>query len=157
MTTVVENVPDIPSDLRQMLMVGPELLNDVWPAAVPLLLAGKKYWEDWATIDSIYNSIRSDTMQLWLMNDDEEFILAMLTNITNNAVYKTIWILWVGGKELNIALERFFDYFELWASRLGVSRVKMSGRLGWARKLLPHGYELTQYVVEKDISGIREH
>jgi hypothetical protein len=144
-------------DFRQLLRVSPALLDEVWTAAVPLLMEGKKYWEDWATLESIYAGVKRDTMQLWLMNDSEEFILCMLTTITENPIRKVLWILWIGGKDLDTAIKRFFDYIELWAFRLGISRVRLSGRMAWMRKLLPQGYKLVEYVVEKDISGIREH
>ena len=145
------------SALRQLLLVSPDMLHTVWPATIPLLMEGKKYWEEWSTIDSIYDGIAKGNIQLWLMNDDEEFIMAMTTEILKWPKHLELRIMWIGGKDLNSAMSQFFDYMELWAARQGISKVKLFGRKGWIRKLLSSGYELTGYVIEKDISGIKEH
>ena len=150
-------VTDESQPVRQLLLVPPDLLDHVWPHVQPLLMEGKKYWEEWATIESIYKGIAEGRMQLWLMNDDEEFMLAMLSEILESPVRKTLQITWLGGQDLGKAQELFLDYVELWASREGVSRVSLHGRKGLVRKLSPHGYELKRYVISKDISGIREH
>ena len=143
--------------LRQLLLVSPDMLHTVWPATIPLLMEGKKYWEDYSTIESIYAAVNEGKTQLWLMNDDEEFMLAMITEILKWPNHLELKIMWIGGRELNSAIQQFLDYMELWAARQGISKVKLSGRKAWTRKLLPFGYRVTEYVMEKDISGIKEH
>lgn len=144
--------------LRQLLVVESAMLPDTWPAALPLLEEGKAYWENWTTLEIIYERLTAGTLQLWLMNDEDEFLLAMLTEIQLHPNYKSFNIKWMGGCDLDSALENCFDEFvNLWASREGCSRVRLEGRKGWTRKLLPLGFKVKSYVMERDISEIKEH
>ena len=142
---------------RQLLWVQADILDTVWWGAVPLLLEGKKYWEEFMTLESIYNSIKSGDLQLWLMNDEDEFLLAMLTQLIRYPKILDLRLVWIGGEDLASGIELFFDYIELWGHRQGASRVTVSGRKGWIRRLLKSGYKLESYTVCKDISEIKEH
>ena len=142
---------------RQLLLVSPSQLPLAWPHAVPLLEEGKEYWQDFATLDSLYQDLSASKLQLWMMNCDTEFILAMLTEIGIYPTTKIMRILWIGGSEVNGAIDQFLDFAELWAHRQGVSRLQVIGRKGWVRKLKGRGYKQTQWIVSKDITGIKEH
>ena len=143
--------------MRQLLLVSPNTLQDIWGAVLPLFEEGKEYWGKWTTLEGIYRGISSSRLQLWLMNDEDEFLLAMLTQIVKAPKGDILKITWIEGSDVDSAMRLFFDYMELWAHRQGISRVKLEGRRGWIRKLSSSGYELTGYVLEKDISGIKEH
>ncbi|KKK85497.1 hypothetical protein LCGC14_2772700, partial [marine sediment metagenome] len=101
--------------MRQLLLVSPDTLPDVWGHTLDLLEEGKEYWEKWATLESIYRGIARGKIQLWLMNDEDEFLLAMLTQITKSPKGSVLKITWVGGVDVDDAIKLFFDYMELWA------------------------------------------
>ncbi len=143
--------------VRQLLFVDPELLDHVWSDAVLLLEAGKKYWEEFATLESIYGALKNRTMQLWLVNDENEFLLGILTELIVHPTISEMRIVWIGGTDLDCAAELFLDYMELWAYKQGAFRVRVTGRKAWIRKLLPYGYSVESYTVTKDISHMREH
>jgi hypothetical protein len=151
------HVDDPSEPMRQLLFVTPDILPTAWPHAKELLMEGGKYWREWATLGSIYENVLSRKKQLWLMNSETEFILGMLTEILNWPSHSELKILWMGGKEFDTGAHLFLDYIELWSRRQGVSKISLKGRKGWVRKLKAFDYELTEYVMTKDISGIREH
>ena len=95
-------------------------------------------------------------MQLWLMNDDEDFLMAMVTEIKMYDKVKSCHILCIGGEDLYRTLG-FLDYLELWARRQNCSEIVVTGRKGWKPVLRKYGYQEKTVTVIKDISHIREH
>ncbi len=142
---------------RQLLLVEPDFVDTVWSNAVLLLEGGRKYWQEYTTLESIYCLLKSGKIQLWLMNDEVEFILAMLTEINIHPKFKELHLMWIGGEDLESGMELFSDYVELWAHRQGASRVRVTGRKAWTRKLLKSGYGIESYTMSKDISKMKEH
>lgn len=142
---------------HQLLLVGEEYLPLVWPHVIPLLSQGKEHWESFATMESLYLDVSSGTRQLWTMNYEGEFVMALFTEIVSYPTTRVLNILWLGGSGLEVALYLFLDFIELWAIRQGVSSVQVFGRKGWVRKLKRRGYEQTKWVVSKDLTNIKEH
>lgn len=144
-------------EVRQLLLVSPETLPVVWDLARPMFAADQEHWEEFATLESIYSDLALGRFQLWLMNSEDEFLLAMLTEIIVYPPTKVMRILWMGGEELGVAIDQFLDFMELWAYRQGISTIYVMGRKGWVRLLRSRGYAQTQWIVSKDISSLREH
>lgn len=144
-------------ELRQLLLVSPKTLPVVWNQARSMLVAGREHWEAFATLESLYSDLANGKFQLWLMNSDDEFLLAMLTEILVYPTTKVMRILWMGGEELQVAIDQFFDFLELWAWRQGINSIDVVGRKAWVRLLRSRGYAQTRYIVSKDISHLREH
>ncbi len=143
--------------LRQLLLVSPKLLDEVWLFAVELLEESPQYWQEFATLETIYKRIKATTVQLWLMNDEQGFIAAMITEVLQGVIYKELKIIWIGGTDFNSAVENgFTDYVHLWAKREGCDRVKFEGRKAWTRKLLPLGYKVKSYVMTHDLTDMKE-
>lgn len=142
--------------IRQLLLVSPDLLPEVWPQVIPLLLAAKEIWEEYYTLDSLLMLLQQKRMQLWTMNDENEFILALLTELLIFPKMKVLHIVFIAGNELKTGLE-FFDCIEMWARKQGAMRSYGIGRKGFLRVLRPYGYVAKAVTFEKDISGMVEH
>lgn len=145
------------SNEHQLLLVGPEHLPLVWPHVIPLLLGGKEHWEEFATMESIYADLSARRRQLWVVNCEGEFILALLTEIVVYPTTKVMNILWIGGSNLDTIIYLFLDFIELWGMRQGISSIQVFGRKGWVRRLKGRGYSQERWVVSKDLTGIKEH
>ncbi len=142
--------------VRQLLLVTPDLLPQVWPQIVPLLLSAKEIWEECYTLDSLLILLQQKQMQLWTMNDESEFILALLTEVLTFPKMKVLHIVFIGGRELAYGLE-FFDCVEMWAHKQGAMKSYGIGREGFLRVLKPYGYVKSAVAFEKDISHMVEH
>ena len=141
----------------QLLLISPSQLPLAWKHAVPLLLEGKKHWEDYATLESIHDEVMSGKLHLWMMNDSGAFILAMLTEFAVYPTKRVLRVLWICGEALGDGIGLFLDFVERWAARQGITSIQVIGRKGWVRKLKRYGYVQTQWVVNKNLSGIKEH
>jgi hypothetical protein len=151
------NLTSYDQPLRQLLLVSPELLDEVWDAAKELLGESPQYWQDTFTYESLYFRIKATTAQLWLMNDETEFVAGMVTEILKGPISLDFKIIWIGGVDFDGAVRNgFTDYIHLWAKREGCTRVKFEGRKAWTRKLLPLGYKVTAYVMTHDLTDIKE-
>ena len=113
--------------VRQLLRVTPELLPSVWPLK-----------------------------QLWLMNDEDEFLLAALTELTLFPKRKILNILWIGGEDLKDGV-KLLDCVEMWARKQGATKVVCQGRIGFERVLKAYGYRKRAIMLDKDISEMKEH
>lgn len=144
-------------EVRQLLLVSPELLSQVWPHVEPLLLEAKETWGEYYTIESILLLLQAGRAQLWTMNDRDEFILAMVTELLLFPKKKVLNILLIAGSEFREGLELFVDCVEMWAWKQGVTKSTAVGRKGLLRLLKPYGYSERVVALEKDISGMVEH
>lgn len=142
--------------VRQLLLVTPELLSQVWPQVEPLFLQNKRAWEEYYTIESFPFLFQKGRLQLWTMNDEDEFLLALVTEVVAFPKMKVLNILLVVGNELGDGLV-FLDCVEMWARKLGAMKSNIIGREGFLRVLGPHGYEKQAVALSKDISWMVEH
>lgn len=142
---------------HQLLLVAPSQLPLVWDHATLLLLRGREHWEKFATLESIYEDLSSGRRQLWMVNSEDEFLMALLSEIVDYPTTKVLNILWVGGSGLEIVLYLFLDFIELWGVRQGAGRCQVFGRKGWVRKLKGRGYTQDRWVISKDLTNIKEH
>lgn len=143
--------------VRQILLVTNDIFPAVWPQVEPIFLVDRAGWGEYYTLDSIRDFIIEGMFQLWVMNDEDEFLLVALTQLLTFPKTKVICTIWVGGTNLRDGL-KLWDYMELWANKQGATKsIGFVKRKGLLRLLRPHGYKQVALAFEKDISGIREH
>ena len=147
---------DAPSELRQLLLVSPALLPQVWPQVKPLFLQNERVWGEYYTIEAFPISFQQGTLQLWTINDEDEFFLAIVTELLIFPKMKVLNILLSVGDELKNSLV-FLDCIEMWARKQGALKSNVVGREGFLRVLKPYGYRKRAVALSKDISWMREH
>jgi len=154
MTAMEFSTPGLP--IRQLLLVTPDLLWQVWPQVQDLFIENISLWRDYYSIEDFPQLFYAGKLQLWVMNDADDFILVMITSLQEFPQMKTLTLNWVFGSEFQSALP-FLDYVEKWAQEQGVKKSFVFGREGFLRLLRPHGYVKKAVALEKDIFGMVEH
>ena len=147
---------DRPENIRQLLFVSVDLLPQVWPQVKPLFLERPEQWEELFTIESIAFLLGKGKMQLWTLNDENEFLLALITELIPFPKTTLLNLLFLVGSELRDGLE-FLDCIEMWAKKHGATKSVARGNAAMFRLLRPHGYAEERSVFGKDISRMREH
>ena len=115
-----------------LFKVIPTVLPQLWEGVIPLFEKGRKHWEVFMELEDIYKLIQSERYDLWLVMESTDVLVAVLTEMLNYPQVKVLRILYIGGNDLDRALEAF-DQLELWAKRDGAVRCEVSGRMGWVR------------------------
>lgn len=156
MTALRMHFPDELEEVRQLLLVSPELLPQVWPQVEPLFLQNEDIWGEYYTIESFPILFQRGRFQLWTMNDEDGFILAMVTELLTFPKMKVLNMLLIVGDGLKDGL-MFLDCIEMWARKQGATKSNVTGREGFLRVLEPYGYRRRAVALSKDISWMREH
>ena len=150
------SLPDELNEVRQLLLVSPALLPQVWPQVKPLFLQNESIWEEYYTIESFPILFQQGTLQLWTVNNEEEFFLAWVTTLHKFPKTKVLEILLIVGDRMKDSLV-FLDCTEMWAKKQGATKSNIIGREGFLRVLGPYGYRKRAVALSKDISWMREH
>ena len=147
---------DSPETFRQLMLVTQDLLPQVWPQVEHLFLENSEQWEELFTIESIKFSLHKGVMQLWTMNDRDEFMLALITEVLQFPKKTLVNLLFLAGSDLREGL-KFLDCVEMWGRKQGAVTVVGAGIPAVARMLKSYGYEIKTVRFSKNISGMREH
>lgn len=135
---------------QQILRVTPSILDRAWPHLLKLLSATPEVWSDYYSIEDIWNRLCYDKMQLWLMNDEKEFQLAMLTEVVAFPQMTVLNVFWLAGHSFRKSLV-FADYLEKIAAENGIDRISFQCRRGFVKLLKPYGYREAGVVLTKNI------
>ena len=141
---------------RQLLLVLPELLPEVWPEVEHLFLENAQVWDEYYTLESIQYWLVRNAMQLWTLSSNEEYILAWISELR---VYPKVTVLSlpiIVGRQLRENLD-LLDCVEMWARKQGATKSFVLGRKGFLRALKPYGYEQRGVALSKNISHMVEH
>jgi len=140
----------------RLFKVVPAVLEQLWDGVVPLFEKGKEYWEVFMSLEDIYRLIATGHYDLWLIMDDSDVLIVLLTELIQYPSVRVLRSLYVGGSDIDRALEAL-DQLELWARRSGVTRCEFSGRAGWEKKLRSRGYRRESVLLTKNLTGLTEH
>ena len=141
---------------RQLLLVLPELLPEVWPEVEHLFLENAQVWDEYYTLESIQYWLVKNTMQLWTLSDDEEYLLAWITELREYPKVTVLNFPIILGSKLYDNLD-LLDCVEMWARKQGATKSCVFGRKGFLRALKPYGYEQKGVTLSKNISHMVEH
>ena len=143
-------------DAPQLLQVSRDLLPRLWPEAERLLLEHREGWTDFYDLESLQVALAVGKIQLWLVNDAEEFFCVVLTECAAFPNRREVRIAWMGGKRLREVLP-LIDAIHLWAKRIGATHVVVTGPRAWRRLLKDYGYFETAVVLERELGNLTEH
>lgn len=104
------------------------------------------------TVESLAADIMEGRSQLWLVLDDEAFVLFGLTEIKTNPATgnKSVLITSLGGED-GVSSVPLIDGVESWARSIGAHEVAVCGRFGWKRALAAQGFKAETALYRKDI------
>lgn len=104
------------------------------------------------TIQSLTEDMLSGRYQLWLVLDDERFVLFGLTEIKVNEATgnKTVFIPSLAGDE-GVASVPLIEGVSEWAKSIGANEVTICGRVGWKKPLAKQGFEADTMLYRKEL------
>ncbi len=143
---------ELGSSSAELLLVGPSILEKVWPHAEKLLEDCKECWEDYHTLDTLHYWIQIGRRQLWMANTADKFIGLALTEMRVYPLKLECAVVLLSGRGMKDLLLPLFIEIEEWARQQGATTIYADGRLGWERMLRPLGYERRRTIVEKSLT-----
>lgn len=136
----------------KLAQVPPDLIEPMWPMIGSHLEKAIAFSGGADTVEATVGDIMAKRKQLWVAGEEGAPITAVA--VTKLQQYpsglKEASILHIGGDDGS--LKDLLDLraeLEAWAKVEGCTRVRIYGRLGWARRL--PDYKLKIYVLSKDI------
>jgi hypothetical protein len=124
--------------------------DQVWEEIRPMLLKTLEYSDGKYLPEDIYQSIKNNDMQLWVVYDKTGLLSFCITQILNYPQKKILSLPFVGGKEMfrwlnlteiikEFAREKKCDFAEGYA------------RDGWLKVLKPLGFEKSYSIIKCDL------
>ena len=113
---------------------------------------GRYSTEDlWATIHSGHDA-------LWIAIDDtlgslpiqDRIVAALVTRVVRYPGRTLLGVLFLGGNGMKDWWPVFYSTIEDWARKSGCDGMETTGRKGWRKLLIKHGWTPTFFAFEKD-------
>lgn len=133
----------------QIELIEPEAACQLWPTAAKLLEKTPEFSPGKFAVEDLLTSIEHNVAQLWLVNNEHEYTLAVVTQLIQYSRGMTLRILLTGGKDIREALSLLGD-IEKWAIQQGCIGVELAGRLGWIKLL--EDYDTRAVLLYKDLT-----
>lgn len=120
-------------------IVANSLIDDVWYQVAPLLLKGKKYWDDYFSLEDIKRECIEGRMQLWV-GVNGEITMCALTTIDVYPRGKFLRIVYIGGRNWR-AVAHSHEQIKQFALKHSCVGTDTIARDGWMRLLAYLGYK----------------
>ena len=120
-----------------------EAVAAIWPRCEQILLAGKKHWQDWMTIEEIRRDWLSGGYQLWFVTSPKrkEIVFVLLTQVVDFPRGRCIEFVIGTGKGKSDWVDLIVPTAERVSARLwNTTSCGMLARFGWKRELAKQGY-----------------
>ena len=128
-------------------------LNDVWPLASPLIIEGAKVEDNHYTVDGLKEVLDSEMWQLWIVWDGSDVLCTLMTEVYIDMRGEKVGsIRFISGKNRKEWLG-LIDELELQMEKIGVRRLEMLARKGWAKEF--PDYKMTRIFLTKDLPNGR--
>lgn len=134
-------------------VVPPVAISMWWFQIEALLRKCPETWENFETLESIYDRLSLGTESLFILVQGSKVVFAAIGQVVNYAKTKSVQIIW-GSGNLDADLVRIFvQGLETFARRLKVEWIEYGPmRPGFERWLLPYGYEKARVITRKRIA-----
>ena len=125
-------------------------VENVWPLARDLIHLACKTNGAFAA-DDIKDLCKQGAMQLWLVVDETDEVLAtVVTELRNYPNFKVCDARIVTGRHME-KWQHHVEDLEIWAKAKGCKKMELFARPGWERVMKPKGYVKTHVQIEKDL------
>jgi hypothetical protein len=122
---------------------------EVWPHVEPYLRFIEGDEPKLYTTFDLRSYIEEGRMHLWTSINAERYLFAFVTQFVNYPHARILDVVALGGEALDRWLH-LLRVVELWARASGADYVRVIGRRGWERKLVPLGY-VSSHVTYKSL------
>lgn len=134
----------------------PHGVDNVWNWLRLKLEEHPDLWNQSHTLESLYESIKSGQIRVWLVVKDGLIYMSFFTTITVYPVRSTLDVVWASGKDLEKYLGIGLAGLDTFARNHGCSDILVSAaREGWGKPLAPFGYKKTMTVFSRHVSNER--
>jgi hypothetical protein len=132
-------------------LVKPEDVTYLWEDVKPMLARVTERSEGEMEPDDYLEILTQGAMQLWVATEDNNIIIAMVTQIIAYPQKKVLRVIAIAGEKFIEAHNQFNALVEVFAIRVGCSSMELWGRKGW-KKMLPE-WKDSYIVFTKDLQG----
>ena len=133
--------------------VPPEMVDDYWDVALPLLAKSFEYVAYKTTPEDVYEDIMTGRQSLWVAFEDDtlRIIGAYTVRIKTYPMGATASCEHLGGERMDEWAEEMSNVMERYIRDIGIEHMEIVGRRGWEKFLKPRGWSSDLVVFRKDI------
>lgn len=138
------------------IKIQPQSIELIWPLVKDLIQKPVNQNLGEFNIEDVYVWLVSGYMHLWIIGDEKEIVVAVVTEFVEYPREKRLRIVLAGGKKNN--MDKWFDIFwdkdseiHKFAKRNNVKRFEVCGRDGWLRVLARVGFKKFCTVLTREV------
>lgn len=140
------------TDVTQAFFLTPPQFDHYWPDIEAALDEKPELWNTDYTKDGIRSGILNETMQAWVISEDEKIRVVFMTQrFVSQKNELTLYIFWLYGSGLPRLLPSVVEALRSFAIKLECTKVLITGRKGFERLLKPYGMEYKYSVYGCDV------
>jgi hypothetical protein len=121
------------AEVQRIGLLEPNMIFGCWPGILRSLDKIPHFW-DLYTPESIFELATKGKMQIWLIGDDTDIELLILTEVIQMPRARILRLMAASGDNLETYEDRLHDVFEGYAKIQDCARIEIIGRPGWKRK-----------------------
>ena len=138
------------------IKIQPQSIELIWPLVKDLVQKPVNQNLGEFNLEDVYNWLTNGYMHLWIIGDEEEIVVAVVTEFVEYPREKRLRIVLAGGKKNN--MDKWFDIFwdkdseiHKFAKKNNVKRFEVCGRDGWLRVLARVGFKKFCTVLTREV------
>ena len=138
------------------IKIQPQSIELIWPLVKDLVQKPVNQNLGEFNLEDVYNWLTNGYMHLWIIGNEEEILVAVVTEFVVYPRETRLRIVLAGGKKNN--MNRWFDIFwdkdseiHKFAKRNNVKRFEVRGRDGWLRVLARVGFKKFCTVLTREV------
>lgn len=137
----------------QISAVPPEMVDDYWGLALPLLSKAFEYSAAKVDPQDVYEDLMNGNQSLWVVFEGTPINLvgAFTIRVKAYPAGQSLCGEHLGGERLNEWADQLFEIMESYANDLGIKNLELIGRRGWEKVLKPKGWKSNLVIFEKEI------
>ena len=140
----------------KFIKIQPQSIELIWPLVKDLVQKPIDFNLGEFNLEDVYNWLTNGYMHLWIIGNEEEILVAVVTEIVTYPRETRLRIVLAGGKKNN--MNRWFDIFwdkdseiHKFAKKNNVKRFEVCGRDGWLRVLAKVGFKKFCTVLTREV------
>jgi len=139
--------------LIKISAVPPEMVDDYWGLALPLLSKAFEYSAAKVDPQDVYEDLMNGNQSLWVVFEGTPINLvgAFTIRVKAYPAGQSLCGEHLGGERLNEWADQLFEIMESYANDLGIKNLELIGRRGWEKVLKPKGWKSNLVIFEKEI------
>lgn len=127
-------------DKAEILTVQPDEIGQYESIALPFIKSALEHTDGETDFRHILADIATHKRQLWLIRDKDDFIGAIVTEISITQSGQKIGDVTLAAGHSYFKWDHFIDVVSVWFKEMGCVAVQVVGRKGWEKLLAGQGF-----------------